>query len=92
MSKDTIFIGQPLLSQMASFLDKRDVMRMSRSHGGERYVKSFDGWQHPTVVRILLTCYVNFMLSLNTLRNAGKPSYRTGAQDLRNQPLLLEGA
>ena len=50
MSKDTIFIGQPLLSQMASFLDKRDVMRMSRSHGGERYVKSFDGWQHLMVM------------------------------------------
>ena len=50
MSKDTIFIGQPLLSQMASFLDKREVMRMSRSYGGERYIKRFDGWQHLMVM------------------------------------------
>ena len=50
MGKDTIFIGQPLLSQMASFLDKREVMRMSRSYGGERYIKRFDGWQHLMVM------------------------------------------
>ena len=50
MGKDTIFIGQPLLSQMASFLDKREVMCMSRSYGGERYIKRFDGWQHLMVM------------------------------------------
>ena len=50
MGKDTIFTGQPLLSQMTNLLDKREVLRLSRSYGGERYVKSFDGWQHLVVM------------------------------------------
>ena len=38
------------LSQLAKLLDKGEVLRMSRSNGGERYVKSFDGWQHLMVM------------------------------------------
>ena len=38
------------LSQLAKLLDKGEVLRISRSNGGERYVKSFDGWQHLMVM------------------------------------------
>ncbi len=46
MSKSTHFIGQPLLGQLLSFIDQSDVYRISKEHGGERYVKHFDGWHH----------------------------------------------
>ena len=50
MGKSTHFSGQPLLRQIISFLDKDKVLRLSRKHGGERYVKRFDGWQHLVVM------------------------------------------
>lgn len=50
MGKSTHFIGQPLLRQIINFLDKDKVLRLSRKHGGERYVKRFDGWQHLVVM------------------------------------------
>ena len=50
MGKSTHFIGQPLLRQIINFLDKDKVLRLSRKHSGERYVKRFDGWQHLVVM------------------------------------------
>ncbi|HKM45352.1 MAG TPA: DUF4372 domain-containing protein [Dysgonamonadaceae bacterium] len=46
MSKSTHFIGQPLLGQLLSFIDHAEVLRISKEHGGEHYVKHFDGWHH----------------------------------------------
>ena len=46
MSKSTHFIGQPLLGQILSFIDHAEVVRISKEHGGEHYVKHFDGWHH----------------------------------------------
>ena len=50
MGKGTNFIGQPLLTQLLKFFDKDKILRMSRKCGGERYVKSFDGWHHLVVM------------------------------------------
>ena len=50
MGKSTIFIGQPLLCQLLKFFDKDKILRLSREKGGERYVKSFDGWHHLVVM------------------------------------------
>ena len=50
VGKSTHFGGQPLLRQIINFLDKDKVLRLSRKHGGERYVKRFDGWQHLVVM------------------------------------------
>ena len=50
MGKSTHFSGQPLLRQIINFLNKDKVLRLSRKHGGERYVKRFDGWQHLVVM------------------------------------------
>ena len=50
MGKCTHFIGQPLLRQIINFLNKDKVLRLSLKHGGERYVKRFDGWQHLVVM------------------------------------------
>ena len=46
MCKSTHFIVQPLLGQLLSFIDQADLLRISKEHGGERYVKHFDSWHH----------------------------------------------
>lgn len=46
MGKSTHFSGQPLYSQVTNLLDRSKILQISRELGGERYVKSFDVWQH----------------------------------------------
>ena len=50
MGKSTHFIGQPLYSQVIKLLDKAKILQISREHGGERYIKRFDGWTHTVVM------------------------------------------
>ena len=51
MNKGTLFFGQPVYGQLIKCLDKDKIIEKSRNHGGERYVKSFDGWHHlPTML------------------------------------------
>ena len=46
MGKSTHFFGQPVIGQLLNFINKGDVLRISRENGGERYVKSFDAWNN----------------------------------------------
>lgn len=46
MSKSTNFFGQPIYGQLIKSLDRGKIVEMSRRHGGEKYVKSFDGYTH----------------------------------------------
>lgn len=46
MSKSTNFFGQPIYGQLIKSLDREKIIKMSRKHGGEKYVKSFDGFTH----------------------------------------------
>lgn len=46
MSKSTNFFGQPIYGQLIKSLDRVKIVEMSRKHGGEKYVKSFDGYTH----------------------------------------------
>ena len=46
MSKSTHFFGQPVYGQLIKRLNKEKILQISRRLGGERYVKSFDGF-HP---------------------------------------------
>ncbi|WP_262250163.1 DUF4372 domain-containing protein [Parapedobacter soli] len=41
MGKSTNFSGQPILNQLLMFLDKGQIRKISKSHGGDRYVKKF---------------------------------------------------
>jgi hypothetical protein len=50
MGKSTHFSGQPLYSQIIKLLNKSKVLKISGDFGGERYVKSFDGWTHTVVM------------------------------------------
>ena len=50
MHKGTHFIGQPVLGQLISLLDKPKILEFSKNIGGERYVKKFDAWQHMVIM------------------------------------------
>ena len=62
MSKSTHFFGQPIYGQLIKLLEKSKILQMSRKHGGERYVKSFDGFTH------LLTMLYAVIMRFDSLR------------------------
>ena len=47
VGKSTHFFGQPVYGQLIKSLDRAIITEMSRKNGGEKYVKSFDGYTHP---------------------------------------------
>ena len=46
MPKSSNFFGQPIYGQLIKSLDRKKIVEISRKHGGEKYVKSFDGYTH----------------------------------------------
>ena len=46
MSKSSTFFGQPVYGQLIKSLDREKIVGISRKHGGEKYVKNFDGYTH----------------------------------------------
>lgn len=62
MSKGSNFFGQPIYGQLIKSLDREKIVEMSRKYGGERYVKSFDGYTH------LLTMLYAVILRFDSLR------------------------
>ena len=46
MSKSSNFFGQPIYGQLIKSLDREKIVEINRKHGGEKYVKSFDGYTH----------------------------------------------
>ncbi|TWJ08024.1 uncharacterized protein DUF4372 [Bacteroides zoogleoformans] len=62
MGKSTHFFGQPIFGQLIKSLDKDKIIQISREYGGERYVKSFDGYTH------LLTMLFAMIMRFDSLR------------------------
>lgn len=62
MGKSTHFFGQPVYGQLIKSLDHDKIAKISRQMGGERYVKSFDGWHH------LLTMLYAVIMRFDSLR------------------------
>ena len=46
MPKSSNFFGQPIYGQLIKSLDREKIVEISRKHGGEKYVKRFDGYTH----------------------------------------------
>ncbi len=46
MGKSILFFEQPVYGQQIKSLDQDKILEMSRKNGGEKYVKSFDGYTH----------------------------------------------
>ena len=62
MSKSTHFFGQSVYGQLTKTLDHDKIVEISRQNGGERYVKSFDGFTH------LLTMLYAVIMRFDSLR------------------------
>lgn len=50
MTKSTFFTGQPVFAQLCKYLDRDVIRKISVQLDGERYVKSFDAWNHLLVM------------------------------------------
>lgn len=50
MHKSSHFNGQPMYGQLINLLEKEEILKFSRNHNGERYVKHFDAYQHLAVM------------------------------------------
>ena len=46
MPKSSNYFGQPIYGQLIKSLDREKIVEISRKHGGEKYVKRFDGYTH----------------------------------------------
>lgn len=46
MSKSNHFIGQPILNQIISLLDKREVLKIAQRHSSDHYIKQLDSYTH----------------------------------------------
>lgn len=62
MGKSIHFFGQPVYGQLIKSLDQDKILEMSRKNGGEKYVKSFDGYTH------LLTMLYAVIMRFDSLR------------------------
>ncbi|MGL5958653.1 MAG: DUF4372 domain-containing protein, partial [Phocaeicola sp.] len=58
MSKSTHFFGHPIYGQLKKCLDKENIIELSSKDGGERYVKSFDGWHHLLTMLYAVITYI----------------------------------
>ena len=62
MGKSTHFFGQPVYGQLIKSLDRDKIVEMSRKNGGEKCVKSFNGFIH------LLTMLYAVIMRFDSLR------------------------
>ena len=62
VGKSTHFFGHPVYGQLIKSLDRAKITEMSRKNGGEKYVKSFDGYTH------LLTMLFAVIMRFDSLR------------------------
>ena len=73
MVKSTHFIGQPMYGLLINMIDKQKVMDFSKNVGGEKYIKSFDAWQH---LLIMLFAVIKRLDSLREITAATYPEIR----------------
>lgn len=62
MGKSTHFFGQPIYGQLIKSLNRDKIVEMIRRNGGEKYIKSFDGYTH------LLTMLFAVIMRFDSLR------------------------
>jgi hypothetical protein len=55
MNKSSFFSGQPMFTQLLSYLPKSEVTRVARVHNSDRYYKKFT--THAHLISMLYACY-----------------------------------
>ena len=63
MSKGTHVSGQSMCGQLIDLLDKDEILKFSRAHHGERYVKHFDAYLTVVPYTTIYCCPVNIFCS-----------------------------
>ena len=71
MSKSRNFFGQPIYGQLIKSLNRDKIVEISRKHGGEKSVKSFDGYTH---LLTMLYAVIQQFDSLREIEVIGDPS------------------
>ena len=71
MSKSRNFFGQPIYGQLIKSPNRDKIVEISRKHGGEKYVKSFDGYTH---LLTMLYAVIQQFDSLREIEVIGDPS------------------
>ncbi len=91
MSKSSHFTGQPIYSQLLSLLDKRQIMRLSQEHSGERYTKRFDAWTHLVVMLYaVIKCFDSLReIAVSLLAEAPKLQTSASLQWAIGVPFLM---
>jgi len=83
MCKDTLFIRQPLLTQLLFYLKDAKISKIARKYKAERYVKKFSTRQH--LVIMLFSAFEGYNslreVVLGILSNAHKLA-RLGLKDI----------
>lgn len=46
MNKSNFFTGQPIFTQLIKFIPKREIDRIAKQFGADRYCKKFNTWHH----------------------------------------------
>jgi hypothetical protein len=64
--KNTHFFGQPIFSQLLSFVEKTILSQVKSKHQSDRYYKKFDTWQH------LVTMFFCSLSGATSLRELSK--------------------
>ena len=55
MNKSRFFSGQPIFSQLLSFVPRHQIMKIASSYSADRYCKHFRTYDH--LITMLYTCY-----------------------------------
>ena len=55
MNKSSFFSGQPIFTQLLTYLPKSEVIRVARVHNSDRYYKKFT--THAHLISMLYACY-----------------------------------
>lgn len=88
MSKDQIFTGQPIFSQLLSFINRSDITRIARQHNSDYYCKKLKTYDHLitmlyaifqdcTALREVSTGMAAYLMKLNHLGMAYTPPKST---------------
>ena len=72
MGKSSNFFGQPIYGQLIKSLDRDKIVEISRKHGGEKYVKSFDGYTHLLTMLYAVIQRFDSLREIETLLSTGK--------------------
>ena len=91
MPKSSNYFGQPIYGQLIKSLDREKIVEISRKHGGEKYVKSFDGYTHLLTMLYAVIQRFDSLREIETSMTAEvRKLYHVGIDTLPRQSTLSD--